>query len=141
MPNPNPDEDTEFNDVLRAHGILPPKPKELQVSEDDIVSMLEASIARRTETTLEGKTLDEIDELEDDFDDAVVASFRAARIREMQEKASKERYGELREISETDFVNEVNKAPADTWVVLLLFQSRYLGFFTFGLVSCPLGCF
>lgn len=33
----NPNEDTEWNDVLRAKGILPPKEKE--VSEDTIVQV------------------------------------------------------------------------------------------------------
>ena len=34
----NPDEDTEWNDVLRAKGILPPK-KELEVDEDTVVQV------------------------------------------------------------------------------------------------------
>ena len=122
MPNPNPDEDTEFNDVLRQHGILPPKPKELEISEDDIVNMMESVIQSRTGQTLDNKSLDEIDELEDDFDEAIVNEFRQKRIQEMKERASRARYGDMPEISEVDFVGEVTKAPADVWVVLLLFQ-------------------
>ena len=34
----NPNEDTEWNDVLRAKGILPPK-KELEVDEDTVVQV------------------------------------------------------------------------------------------------------
>ena len=33
----DPNEDTEWNDILRAKGIIPEKPKEAEVTEDDIV--------------------------------------------------------------------------------------------------------
>ena len=35
----NPSEDTEWNDVLRAKGILPPKPKELEIDESSVVEV------------------------------------------------------------------------------------------------------
>ena len=35
----NPNEDTEWNDVLRAKGILPPKPKEVEIDEDSVVEV------------------------------------------------------------------------------------------------------
>lgn len=38
-------EDTEWNDVLRAKGILPPKEKE--ISEDEIVNMIEETIQKK----------------------------------------------------------------------------------------------
>lgn len=41
----NPNEDTEWNDVLRAKGILPPKEKE--ISEDEIVNMIEETIQKK----------------------------------------------------------------------------------------------
>jgi aspartokinase-like uncharacterized kinase len=41
----NPSDDTEWNDALRRHGILPPKaPGELEVTEDALTSMIEESI-------------------------------------------------------------------------------------------------
>ena len=33
----DPNEDTEWNDILRAKGVIPEKPKEAEVTEDDIV--------------------------------------------------------------------------------------------------------
>lgn len=36
----NPNEDTEWNDVLRAKGILPPKDNELTLEEDTVVQVL-----------------------------------------------------------------------------------------------------
>ena len=44
----DPNEDTEWNDVLRAKGIIPEKPKEKEVSEDDIVNMLEKTIKEKS---------------------------------------------------------------------------------------------
>ena len=41
-------EDTEWNDVLRAKGIIPDKPKEAEVSEDDIIKMLEKTIKEKS---------------------------------------------------------------------------------------------
>lgn len=41
----NPNEDTEWNDILRSKGILPQKERE--VAEADIVNMLEATIEEK----------------------------------------------------------------------------------------------
>lgn len=42
----NPNEDTEWNDILRQKGIIPQKEKE--ITEDEIVSMLEETIENKT---------------------------------------------------------------------------------------------
>jgi uncharacterized UBP type Zn finger protein len=41
----NPNEDTEWNDILRSKGILPQKEKE--VTEEDVVNMLEATVEEK----------------------------------------------------------------------------------------------
>lgn len=43
----DPNEDTEWNDILRAKGILPPKPKEAEITEESIVNMIEQTIQDR----------------------------------------------------------------------------------------------
>lgn len=43
----DPNEDSEWNDVLRQKGILPPKPKEKEISENDIIQMLESTIQQK----------------------------------------------------------------------------------------------
>ena len=43
----DPNADTEWNDVLRAKGILPPKEKK-ELTEDDIVSMVENTIQQKS---------------------------------------------------------------------------------------------
>ncbi len=42
----DPNADTEWNDVLRAKGIIPPKEKQ-EITEDDIVGMLEQTIDQK----------------------------------------------------------------------------------------------
>jgi hypothetical protein len=41
-------EDTEWNDILRAKGIIPEKQKEKEITEDDIVSMLEQTVKEKS---------------------------------------------------------------------------------------------
>lgn len=43
----DPNEDTEWNDILRSKGILPPKPKEKEITEDDIVNLVEQTIKEK----------------------------------------------------------------------------------------------
>ena len=78
----DPNEDTEWNDVLRAKGILPPKQKEIEVSEDQIVNLIEDAVSRRTGEKVvknyEDMTLDELDEFEDEEDERVLAEYRYA---------------------------------------------------------------
>lgn len=76
----DPNEDTEWNDVLRAKGILPPKQKELEISEDQIVNLVEDAASKRTGEKVvknyEDMSLDELDEFEDDEDERVLEEYR-----------------------------------------------------------------
>lgn len=124
----DPNEDTEWNDVLRAKGILPPKQKEAEISEEQIVSMLENVIEKRTgdgekQKNLEDMNLDELDELEDSEDESVLEEYRRKRMAEMRAFAEKAKFGSVREISGQDYVNEVTKAGEGIWVVLHLYAN------------------
>lgn len=44
----DPNEDTEWNDILRHKGIIPPHKKEKEITEEQIVSMLEQTIESKT---------------------------------------------------------------------------------------------
>lgn len=59
----NHDEDTEWNDILRAKGIIP---KKEEITEADIVDMIDEAIAKRDAKNYEQKTVDELDELLDE---------------------------------------------------------------------------
>ena len=43
-------------------------------------------------------------------------------MQELQHKVSKERFGDYTEISAPDFIDQVNKAGDDVWVVLHLYK-------------------
>ncbi|KAJ8924712.1 hypothetical protein NQ315_000864 [Exocentrus adspersus] len=118
----NPNEDTEWNDILRQKGILPQKEKE--ITEDQIVSMLEDTIEKKTNSgkKLSDLDLDELDELEDSEDEAILVEYRQKRIAEMKALAERKKFGTVLEISAQDYVNEINKAGEGIWVVLHLYK-------------------
>ncbi|EEB10208.1 conserved hypothetical protein [Pediculus humanus corporis] len=119
----DPNEDTEWNDILRSKGILPPKEKE--VTEDQLISLVEDTIKekqRDNEKSLGELNLDELDELEDEEDEKILLEYRNKRIAEIKALAEKAKYGEVSEITAQDYVNEVNKAGEGVWVVLHLYK-------------------
>lgn len=117
----NPNEDTEWNDVLRAKGILPQKEKE--ITEEDIVQMVESTVSKKVNGKgMDEMNLDELDELEDDEDERVLQEYRQKRIQEMKAAATAAKYGEVREISAEDYVEQVNRAGEGIWVVLHLYK-------------------
>ena len=119
----DPNEDTEWNAVLRQKGILPPKPKEAEITEEQIIDIVERTVQQKmNKDHLEEKTLDELDELEDDEDERVLAAYRAKRIAEMKQLNEKSKYGSVMEITAVDYVKEVNQAGEGVWVVLHLYR-------------------
>lgn len=69
----NPNEDTEWNDILRQHGIIPEKPKD---PEPLIQEALVEAEHKAHENRLEDKDLDELDELEDEEDERFLEQYR-----------------------------------------------------------------
>jgi len=110
----DPNEDTEWNDILRKHKILPAKPKPPPV--EDEVDLSEPV------NNYNEMTLDELDEFEDEEEEAIMNQYRQKRIEEMKAKFAKAKYGDVREISATDYVEQVNKAGEGVWVVLHLYK-------------------
>ena len=123
----DPNADTEWNDILRAKGILPPK--EVTLDEDTVVQMVEQTVKKWSanegshQKNIEDMTLDELDELEDEEDERVLQNYRKQRMAEYVAKQQKAVYGSVREISAADYVQEVNKAGEGVWVVLHLYKS------------------
>ena len=71
----NPNEDTDWNDALRRHGILPQK--ELEITEDQIENMVDSVVKRKTEgKPLHEMNLDELADKEDDEDDRILEIIR-----------------------------------------------------------------
>lgn len=119
----DPNEDTEWNDVLRSKGIIPEKPKEKEISEDEIIAMMDKAIEKKTVgKAMEDMTLDELDELEDEEEERILEEYRRARMAEIKKMQAKASFGTVGEISGQDYVNEVNKAGDGIWVVLHLYK-------------------
>ncbi|KAI8851645.1 viral IAP-associated factor [Chytridium lagenaria] len=115
-------EDTEWNDALRARGIIPPK--EAEITEEAIEQMMDQVIKQKYgEKELEDRTLDELDELEDEEDDRVLEEYKRKRMQEMKALASKEIYGTVTQISKPDYTVEVTEASKSVYVVVFLFQA------------------
>ncbi|CAO3569409.1 unnamed protein product [Mortierella alpina] len=119
----NHEEDTEWNDILRAKGIIPQK--EGQITEADIVDMIDDAIARRDAKNYEEKTVDELDELlneANEDEERMLMEYRQQRLNMIKQEMSEDKFGEIQHIYKTDFVREVSDASKDFWVVAYLYK-------------------
>ncbi|KAL7800143.1 putative phosducin-like protein [Trichoderma ceciliae] len=107
VPIDDPNADTEWNDILRKHGVIPEKPP-------SPTPMIEEAIleARKLahENRLEGKDLDELDELEEDEDDAFLEQYRQKRMAELSNLQKKSIHGSVYPISKPDYQREITEA-------------------------------
>ncbi|NXN08900.1 PDCL2 protein, partial [Indicator maculatus] len=116
----DPNEDTEWNDLLRHFGILSPKEK-LQDEPEEMVLHLQ----KEAEKPYERKNLEELREDEDDLDEAdrkAIEMYRQQRLQEWKCLQRRQKYGELREICGEQYVKEVTNAPEDVWVIIHLYR-------------------
>jgi hypothetical protein len=122
----DPNEDTQWNDVLRSKGIIPEKHTgkiEIEVNEEDIIALMDKKIQEKTHgKAMEDMNLDELDELEDEEEERILNEYRKARMAEIKNIQSASNFGSVREISAQDYVDEVNKAGEGIWVVLHLYK-------------------
>ncbi|XP_020848594.1 phosducin-like protein 3 [Phascolarctos cinereus] len=120
----DPSADTEWNDILRKKGILPPKEslKDLEKKrEEEEKHILQQSIVK----TYEDMTLEELEENEDEFneeDEHAIEMYRQQRLAEWKATQLKNKFGEVLEISGKDYVEEVTKAGKGLWVILHLYK-------------------
>ena len=95
------------NDILRKHGVIPEKPK-------DVNPMIEEAITegRRLahENRLEGKDLDDLDELEDLEDENFLEKYKQQRLQELASLTKKAVHGVVYPISKPDYSREVTDA-------------------------------
>merc|ERR1712086_1118838 len=61
-------------------------------------------------------------EWDDDEEEAILLQMRNQRIAEMKARQAKKQFGSVREITAVDYVQEVNKAGEDIFVVLHLYR-------------------
>ncbi|KAH7316726.1 thioredoxin-like protein [Stachybotrys elegans] len=120
VPIDDPNADTEWNDILRKHGVIPEKPP-------SPTPMIEEAIleGRRLahENRLEGKDLDELDELEDDEDEAFLEAYRQKRMAEISALKKKAVHGSVYPLSKPEYQREVTDASKNGLVFVHLTSS------------------
>ncbi|XP_019595647.2 phosducin-like protein 2 isoform X1 [Rhinolophus sinicus] len=119
----DPNEDTEWNDILRDFGILPPKEEPKDEIEEMVLRLQKEAMVK----PYEKMTLAQLKEAEDEFDDEdmrAIETYREKRLQEWKALKKKQKFGELREISGNQYVNEVTNADKDVWVIIHLYRSR-----------------
>ncbi|XP_055290360.1 phosducin-like protein 2 [Moschus berezovskii] len=118
----DPNEDTEWNEILRDFGILPPKEEPKDEIEEMVLRLQKEAMVK----PYEKMTLAELKEAEDEFDDEdmrAIEIYREKRLQEWKVLKKKQKFGELREISGNQYVNEVTNAEKDVWVIIHLYRS------------------
>ncbi|WPH00955.1 phosducin-like protein 2 [Acrodontium crateriforme] len=125
VPVDDPNADTEWNDILRKHGVIPERPP-------SPTPMIEEALteARRLahENRLEGKDLDELDELEDDEDEEFLDQYRQKRMNELATLQQASVYNQVYPVSKPDYAREVTEASQKSFVFVLLTSSSGTNF-------------
>ncbi|KAF2146182.1 uncharacterized protein K452DRAFT_283462 [Aplosporella prunicola CBS 121167] len=117
----DPNEDTEWNDILRSKGIIPEKPP-------SPTPMIEEALtkARRLahENRLEGKDLDELAELEDEEDEDFLEQYRMKRMAELNTIATASVFNQVYPLQKPDYARDVTEASKEAFVLVLLTSSQ-----------------
>lgn len=105
---------------MRKHGVIPEKPP-------SPTPMIEEAIleGRRLahENRLEGRDLDELDELEDDEDEAFLEIYKQKRMAELSNLQKKSIHGDVYPISKPEYQREVTDASKNGPVLVNLMAS------------------
>ncbi|KAK0510300.1 hypothetical protein JMJ35_007694 [Cladonia borealis] len=120
VPVDDPNADTEWNDILRKHGVIPEKPP----SPTPIIqeAILEAR-KKAHENRLEDKDLDELNELEDDEDEAFLEKYRKQRMAELSTIATASVFNQVYPLQKPDYARDVTEASHKAFVLVHLTSS------------------
>ncbi|XP_057983301.1 uncharacterized protein LOC131168109 [Malania oleifera] len=114
---------TQWDDIQRKLGNLPPKPPPFKPP--SFTPAPDEDSRSKDKSWIDGKTEDELEDLEDDpdlDDDRFLEEYRKKRLAEMRQATKIMRFGSIIPISGSDFVREVSQAPSDVWVVVILYK-------------------
>ncbi|CUS08018.1 unnamed protein product [Tuber aestivum] len=121
VPIDDPNADTEWNDILRKHGVIPEKPPSpTPMIEEAILHAQE--LAR--ENRLEGKDLDELDELEDEEDEEFLAIYKQKRLAELSTLSQKSVHGRVYHLQKPDYSRDVTEASKEYAVLVNMTSSN-----------------
>ncbi|RPA92518.1 Phosducin family protein [Choiromyces venosus 120613-1] len=115
VPIDDPNADTEWNDILRKHGVIPEKPPSPTPMIEEAI--LQARVLAR-ENRLEGKDLDELDELEDEEDEEFLAIYKQKRLDELSTLSQKSVHGHVYHLQKPDYSRDVTDASKEYTVLV-----------------------
>ncbi|KIW92393.1 uncharacterized protein Z519_07377 [Cladophialophora bantiana CBS 173.52] len=120
VPVDDPNADTEWNDILRKHGIIPEK----QPDPEPIIqeALLEA-VKKAHENRLEDKDLDALHDLEDEEDEAFLEIYRRKRLAELASLQKKSLYGQVFGLQKPDYARDVTEESSKAYVLVNLTSS------------------
>ncbi|SCU78249.1 LAMI_0A03972g1_1 [Lachancea mirantina] len=104
-------EDTEWNDILRQHGVIPERPPSPTAQFEEA---LEEALAKQHEKRLENKDLSDLEELEDEEDEEFLEIYRRKRIAEMAKLQQKSKFGQVFHINKPEYNKEVTECSYGT---------------------------
>lgn len=110
---------TEWEDALVKHKIIERKPK--PPSQDVVDTQIMWDEKERQNHKYDDKTLDQLDELEDDIEENTLEKLRQKRLNEIKAQSLKDKYGHIQQISKPDYEKEVTKASETQAVICCLF--------------------
>jgi hypothetical protein len=113
--------ETEWTQIQRKMGNLPELPEEKEeINEEDY----KTEEQKRYEA-LQNKNAAELEELEDEAknedEDRLLEELKRKRLMEMKQKAQRNKFKGVYEISAPEYVNEICKTNEDVWVVVHLY--------------------
>lgn len=99
-------EDTEWNDILRQHGVIPERPPSPMTQLEDA---LEDTLRKQQDNRLEDKNLSELEELEDEEDEAFFEFYKQKRIAEIKKMQEKAKFGQVFHVSKHEYNEEITR--------------------------------
>ncbi|KAG0676996.1 Phosducin-like protein 2 [Kluyveromyces marxianus] len=99
-------EDTEWNDILRAHGVIPERPPSPTAQLEEA---LEEALAKQHNNRLEGKDLSDLEDLEDDEDEDFLEFYKQKRLNEIRQLQQKAKFGSVYHISKPEYNKEITE--------------------------------
>ncbi|KAF2488796.1 thioredoxin-like protein [Lophium mytilinum] len=121
VPVDDPNADTEWNDILRKHGVIPEKPPSPTPM---IQEALEQARQLAHENRLEGKDLDELAALEDEEDEDFLEEYRKKRLAELSTINTASVYNQVYHVQKPDYARDVTEASNKAFVFVLLTSSQ-----------------
>jgi len=121
VPVDDPNADTEWNDILRKHGVIPEKPPSPTPM---IQEALEQARQLAHENRLEGKDLDELAALEDEEDEDFLDEYRKKRLAELSTITNASVFNQVYHIQKPDYAKDVTDASHKAFIFVLLTSSQ-----------------